>query len=231
MALTYALHRLKTAFGFQQRPSMKVKPRQSKHPLTVRLGSSSDMSVLRQIFMEEEYGCLRTISPPDLILDLGANVGYSSAYFLSCFPNATVVAVEPDPDNFELCRKNLAPYADRAKIVQGAVGRSAASWHFLAVRSAMAVNGPLKYEKSTVSRMSRRLRLGTWQAFAIGRRENVDLLKVDIERSELEVFGASSSSWLPEMGNICIELHGDDCREVFLRALEGLITISKSPEN
>ena len=48
----------------------------------------------------------------------------------------------------------------------------------------------------------------------------VDLLKVDIERSELEVFDSSSASWLPKVRNICIELHGDDCKEVFMHALK-----------
>ena len=79
------------------------------------------MEVVNQIFVVNEYACVRNIPSPGLILDLGANVGYSSAYFLSCFPRATVVAVEPDPGNFELCRKNLAPYGDRAKVVLGAV--------------------------------------------------------------------------------------------------------------
>ena len=51
--------------------------------------------------------------------------------------------------------------------------------------------------------------------------EQVDLLKVDIERSELELFGSSSSAWLPKVRNICIELHGRDCTEVFLDALKG----------
>ena len=50
--------------------------------------------------------------------------------------------------------------------------------------------------------------------------EQIDILKVDVERSELEIFGDTSSSWLPRVRNICIELHGADCREVFLRALK-----------
>ena len=48
----------------------------------------------------------------------------------------------------------------------------------------------------------------------------IDLLKIDIERSELEIFGGSSSSWLPRVRNICIELHGADCEKVFWDALK-----------
>jgi hypothetical protein len=48
----------------------------------------------------------------------------------------------------------------------------------------------------------------------------VDLLKVDIERAELSVFSESAASWLHRIRNICIELHGEDCREVFFHALK-----------
>jgi hypothetical protein len=47
----------------------------------------------------------------------------------------------------------------------------------------------------------------------------VDILKVDIERSELHLFCSNSSSWLPKVRNICIELHGADCTEVFIDSL------------
>ena len=41
------------------------------------------------------------------------------------------------------------------------------------------------------------------------------------ERSEIELFGRNFSAWLPRVSNICIELHGPDCREAFLSALAG----------
>jgi hypothetical protein len=50
--------------------------------------------------------------------------------------------------------------------------------------------------------------------------QQVDLLKVDIERAELAVFGDTAKSWLPRIRNICIELHGPDCQEVFFQALK-----------
>ena len=48
----------------------------------------------------------------------------------------------------------------------------------------------------------------------------VDLLKIDIERAELTLFGASAGVWLPNVRNICIELHGDDCERAFFTALK-----------
>jgi hypothetical protein len=51
-------------------------------------------------------------------------------------------------------------------------------------------------------------------------RNHIDILKVDIERSELELFGAASADWLDSVGNIAIELHDRECEAVFYRALE-----------
>lgn len=179
------------------------------------------MGVFHQIFVFEEYGCLRDTASPFFILDLGANVGYSSAYFLSCFPAAKVLAVEPDPANFEVCRKNLAKYRDRAKVLLGAVWshksrlalsrgkfRDGREWTTQVIATKDSGDG-VSVEAFDVPSLMR-----------LAGAEYIDLLKVDIERSELEVFDHSSSSWLPRVRNICIELHGDDCRETFMKALE-----------
>jgi FkbM family methyltransferase len=40
--------------------------------------------------------------------------------------------------------------------------------------------------------------------------KTVQLLKIDIERSELALFGDTAKTWLPRVRNICIELHGPD---------------------
>ena len=42
-------------------------------------------------------------------------------YFLSRFPNAYVIAIEPDPDNFAILKHNLAPYKGRCHAVLSAV--------------------------------------------------------------------------------------------------------------
>ena len=99
----------------------RLHPRQVQHALTLRLRGSSDLSVFFQIFICQEYSILRNLEDVSLVLDLGANVGYSSAYFMNCFPNARIIAVEPDDQNVEICSINLKPYGSRAHILHGAV--------------------------------------------------------------------------------------------------------------
>src|ERR1700733_12545752 len=49
----------------------------SKFRLRCRAGTS-DQRVFNQIFVKREYQCLDDVASADLILDCGANVGYSS---------------------------------------------------------------------------------------------------------------------------------------------------------
>ncbi len=47
----------------------------------------------------------------------------------------------------------------------------------------------------------------------------VDLLKIDIEGAEVELFRDGSTAWLAQVRNIVIELHGGECELAFFRAL------------
>ncbi|MGA3010346.1 MAG: FkbM family methyltransferase [Terracidiphilus sp.] len=196
-------------------------PRQALHPLAMRLRHSSDMDAFSQIFIGEEYSALKNLENAVLVLDLGANVGYSSAWFLSCFPNARVVAVEPDPLNVEVCGVNLKPYGDRALLLHGAVWNECTT-----LCLSRGSYGDGRDWATQVIRPSQD-RVGDVRAWDVGSLidmagvAKVDLLKVDIERAELAVFGETAKQWLFKVRNICIELHGPDCQGAFFNALGG----------
>jgi FkbM family methyltransferase len=219
--LLWFLLRLKRKLSFPWPEHWHAHPRQVVHDLTVRLGGSSDLDVFTQIFVYQEYSCLRGLEDVSLVLDLGANVGYSSAYFLDCFPNSRVLAVEPDDRNVEVCRGNLEPYGNRAILVHGAVWSECThlniskgtygdgrEWATQVFQSSDGSAGDVEgWDVSSLIDMAGNA--------------NVDLLKVDIERAELAVFGEAAKKWLPGVRNICIELHGPDCAEAFFGALAG----------
>ena len=93
------------------------------HPLAMR-AHTSDMFVFTQIFSHREYECLDHVDEASLIVDCGANVGYSSAYFLSRFPKAHLIAIEPDPNNFAVLKENLKPYGKRSTAILAGVWSS-----------------------------------------------------------------------------------------------------------
>lgn len=220
-ASAFAGHRIKGALGLSQSATLTIKPRQAMYPVSARLGGSSDMEVFSQIFVIDEYSCVSDIASPGLIFDLGANVGYSSVYFLTKFPTANVVAVEPDPANFEVCLRNLTPYGHRVKTVCGAVWSSCSK---LALsRGTFGDGREWASQVREFEGNDELLEVEGWDIpslLNLAKGEQIDLLKVDIEGSEIDLFGPQSLAWLPKVRNICIELHGPRCEEVFFHALK-----------
>jgi hypothetical protein len=50
-------------------------------------------------------------------------------------------------------------------------------------------------------------------------RNEIDILKIDIEGSEGVLFSGDTDEWLPRVRNICIETHDSECAEAVVRAL------------
>lgn len=91
-------------------------------PIEIR-PRSTDLEVLRQVFVAREYDlsglkrwgeiqahyeALVAAGRTPLIIDAGANIGAASLWFAHIFPRATIVAIEPEPENAECCRRNIA---------------------------------------------------------------------------------------------------------------------------
>lgn len=166
---------------------------------------SSDAAVYRQIFVHHEYGFSQGNEEVATIVDLGANVGYASVFMLSRFPRARVVALEPDPENFELLQRNLAPYRHRCDLLL------AAAWSHptrLRLRSEPYRGG------GHWARQVEQGDDGSVEAFDIGTLldklsiERVAILKMDIEGAEVAVF-AGDLGWLDRVDSMLIELHDD----------------------
>lgn len=183
--------------------------------------NTSDFRVFDLIFVQREFRCLDDLGATGLIIDCGANVGYSAAYLLSRFPQTKVIAVEPDPENFVLLQENLLPYGPRARVLRAGL------WSH-STGLVMAENS--YRDGQEWSRQVRPARPGETPAFpaidlgtilADSGCDRIAILKIDIERSEIAVFSANYASWLGQVDNLVIELHDTQCREVFFRAIQG----------
>lgn len=203
--------------------ALHLRSRWANYPLLCR-ANTTDILVFDQIFVEREYQSLDHLKHPEVIVDCGANVGYSSAYFLSRFPKARLLAIEPDNDNFEVLALNLAPFGNRAQAMKAAV------WSHCAQ---LTLDESTFRDGAEWSRQVRECRPGErgFGAIDIGTllEENhiarVSLLKMDIEGAEAVVFSCNFQSWIDRIDNIAIELHDDspfgDARGAFRSAIEG----------
>lgn len=194
------------ALGFAS-PSV-IRPCGVPYPLSIRPGSS-DMDVIRQVFVEREYACLDDLPQVGLVIDCGAYGGFSSSYFLSSFTSCQVIAVEPDPANFALLQRNLAPYGSRAKAVRAAVWDAPAK---------LALSSGFYRDGREWSRQVRRCAPGEQPQFEgidVGTllresgHERISLLKVDVEGAETLIFNGEADPWLDRVDAIAIELHDD----------------------
>lgn len=195
-----------------------IRPSRLDHKVLLRMGSSSDLDVFRQIFLKNEYAFIDSFPQVRTVVDLGANIGLASALFLSRWPGVSVLAVEPDPDNCQLLKRNLSPYGERALILQAAVwarsGELELSHDFGDGREwAVAVQ-----ERSGAGEGVQAFSMPELLARVPG--FHIDLLKIDIEGSEQALFNADTG-WLAHVSNLSIELHGPACEQAFRNALRG----------
>jgi FkbM family methyltransferase len=239
-ALSYLGHRLlagPTRWLGRSRPYHLVSPL-ADHPLACRPGTS-DVQVFRQVFIERQYACLDGVKGPGLILDCGANVGYSAAYLLSRFPGARLIAVEPDPGNFALLEQNLRPYGDRARAIRSGVWSRPVGLTVVESGFRDGLEWTRQVRECLPGESPQMTAVDVGSLLEESGYERISILKIDIERAELEVFSRHYESWLPRVDHLAIELHDDECEAVFLRAARsvpfeivrhGELTLCRLPE-
>ena len=144
-------------------------------------------------------------------------MGYASIWFLNQFPSAHVIAVKPDPDNYRICQQNLAPYGPRDSVLNTAL------WSHptglvrlrtgLTMEAAALVRAAMNGEKPDLTAVD------IPSLIEMSRESVVDLLKLDIEGAESEVFKSGAEHWLKHVRNIVLEIHGPECEGIFSAAM------------
>ena len=200
-----------------------VKPRHAAHRLAYRVGSS-DLDVLRQIFIDREYAPLCDLQHVGLVVDCGANVGYSSAFFLSTFPSCRVVAIEPDPGNFAMLERNLRAFGDRVALVRGGIWSCSLPLKISHTRYRDGREWTVQVRPCSETEEPDLQGIGMESLASRFAGERISLLKMDVEGAEAIVF-AGDVDWLDRVDAIAIELHDDSvfgtASDVFHAAIRG----------
>lgn len=185
---------------------INVMGKNHRHPVALRL-LTSDIPTYRQVFIDQEYD-ISLEAPPSTIVDAGANIGLSSIYFASKYPNAIIIALEPEDRNFSILEENVSQYPNITPLKKALwsscgeislVDPGLGHWGFMTQNKdeAVAEHSTLHdtVASLTVDRIIKDHNIG-----------KIDILKVDIEGAEAEVF-SDTSLWLDKVGTIIIELH------------------------
>jgi FkbM family methyltransferase len=165
---------------------------------------STDLRVAVECLSDREYDAVEC-NNPSVIFDLGAYIGASTAFFATEYPDALVVAVEPEAGNFVLLQENMRGYAN-VRILRAAVwGESG----FREVRDSFT--GPWGYTICDSPNRSETLHQ-TVECVTVGdlmerfRVAKIDVLKLDVEGAEKSVF-ENARGWIDKVQIIAVELH------------------------
>jgi len=187
-----------------------------------------------EIFDNEEY--LKhgvTLANSDCIFDVGANIGLFTLFVHSKCAGAQVFSFEPSPPTFDVLRTNIEIYGLNVKLYQCALSDragsarftfypqvSASSGLYANVAEDAAVTRAFIQNQGELGRYADELLEGRFESIAYtcqlrtlsdviqeNRIERIDLLKVDVEKSELDVLrGITEADW-PKIRQLVIEAH------------------------
>ena len=180
--------------------------------------NSSDVRVFNQVIMGSPYRLPVSLDDVKTIVDGGANVGFATRYFASVYPKAKILAIEPDRDSFMVLKSNVNAM-ENIRCFHGAVWPTATKIRIAnpdAPKTAIKVtdqgDGVADVETITLSQV-------------VDQMGTIDILKLDIEGAEVELFQQADLSWINNVRCLIIELHDfmrAGCSEAFYRAINGM---------
>ena len=168
------------------------------------------MKIALKHLLSPRYKYLRryTIAPGDVVIDLGANVGQETEYFLR--KKADVYAYEPNPHAFSLLQKATKAY-DRARIFPKAVsnynGKSQLFLHQDHQKSEVEYSqaSSLRGEKNNLSGDNVEVEVVDIRD-VLGAHKKIRLLKIDIEGGEYDIMDAVLEN-AGKIDHILLETH------------------------
>lgn len=176
---------------------------------------TTDQDVYDEIFIEKEYDI--DLGSPKFIIDAGAHIGLASVYFACRYPDAIIIAIEPEPSNFAILQLNARRHPNIRPVHAGLWSRkthlrienaNVATWSFRVVENEAGNGIPA---------------LGVRDIMEEFKQSRIDVLKIDIEGSELEVL-KHSAAWIDDVQTMIIELHDrfqPGCTEALALAVAG----------
>jgi FkbM family methyltransferase len=172
---------------------------------------SADAVMFRQIFRKGDwdfrrfpqasrvwsaYSAICRSGERPLIIDAGANIGAASLWLAEQFPEAHVIAVEPDPTNARMCRLNTKD-VPRIQVHEGAIG---------AHSGRVALANPVGSADAVRTARTEEGAVPVFTVQELCENGQLFLIKIDIEGFESDLF-SENTDWLDSVSMVMFEPH------------------------
>ena len=171
---------------------------------------------LEEIFGEKVYKFISQ-KPDPFIIDAGANIGLSVIYFKRLYPQARIVAFEPDPQIYELLRQNVTAFNFETIDLRNAAAWVADTELEFFSEGSLAGSTEIDFSNKNEKYIVKAEHLKKWLS-----KEKVDFLKIDIEGAENSVLFDLADE-LPNVQHLFLEYHSPAGKEQMLGEMLNII--------
>ena len=173
-----------------------------KAPFSLRNDNLFDFFTYEEVILRKSYAIPFPFEPKTII-DGGGNIGLTAAFWATLYPNATIVSLEPDEGNFEMLLRNTAAYNNIHPIKAGIWSQTG----YLLVKDIGHGDNGLIVEETAAGVPGAVPALSISDVLIKMNWPTVDLLKLDVEGSEKEIFSRNYEQWLPKVRVLVVEMH------------------------
>ncbi|HEV7333487.1 MAG TPA: FkbM family methyltransferase [Flavisolibacter sp.] len=168
----------------------------------------------RELFDLQIYKFISATNSP-YIIDCGANIGLSLIYFKELYPDAEIIAFEPDEKIFDILTYNIEVFNySKIELNRKACWSKETTLQFFS-EGADAGRAAQKFDKKNITEVQT-IRLRNFL------NRKVDFLKMDIEGAEFEVL-EDIKDLLPNVERIFVEYHSFSGQEQKLPELLNIL--------
>ncbi len=171
------------------------------YPVIQLRANSTDIDIFNQVLINEEYKLVLPDAPA-VIVDGGGNIGLTALYFAQKYPQASIFTFEPDAANYQVLSANthsiprIQAFEEALWYHNNGVYMQAAAANDSHSVTANASDTASMVATKTLLRLIHEKKISC-----------IDVLKLDIEGAEKELFEHDAQQWLPYIKTLVIELH------------------------
>lgn len=193
------------------------------HKFLVETRGDADDSILAEIFLLREYSLIEPVlkSAQTVVLDIGAHKGFFALYVRALNAEVPVLAYEPEENNYAALKRHL-----ELNKIQGVTTKNVAvakeEGTLLLNVSEDSHNHSIVVAPGTT--VQKKVNATTLEKI-LNKFEKVDVLKMDIEGAEFQIFENTSSEVFAKIGTIFMEYHqygpsmqADSLQKIFEKA-------------